>query len=473
MRPVRGYAAWLCCAITSAAAAQPYDFSEADSLLEASLPDLDGHVAVIVRQDDRELYRFQAGDIGYETKTRLASLTKTVSAGVVLALVDEGAWSLDERLGDALPLFESNGLGDPTLLDAFAMRHGIDSAIAYEHDPRFTLAESVARIGLTGYLVFAPPATRLGYDGAGMQAVGRIAELRTGQAWEALARTRILDRCDMPQADYGQFAPNPSVPGGLRSSAEEIIDYAAMILARGRCGGERVLSDAAIERLFTNATRDLPVQQTPWPASHPLYPYGADPDYAFGAWVLAEHPATQHVEEIVGAGAWGSYVWIDRRRGLAAVLITDVPPGSQASMGAALGLFDVARRQVEAAQAGALAATPQGAQVRLRWEPAPGSLATRIHAAATPIRDLFDLREATLLAEVSTDSALVPRFEHYAVTAVFASLENTALVPGGNSVGVASVAVPALPPVCLGALALFWLASARGALRRAALRRRA
>jgi hypothetical protein len=35
--------------------AQPYDFSEAVALLEASRPDLDGHVAVIVRQDGTEL----------------------------------------------------------------------------------------------------------------------------------------------------------------------------------------------------------------------------------------------------------------------------------------------------------------------------------------------------------------------------------------------------------------------------------
>jgi hypothetical protein len=301
-----------------------------------------------------------------------------------------------------------------------------------------------------------------------MQTVGRIAELVTGQAWSTVARTRVLDPCGMPQTDYGQFGPNPSVPGGLRSTAEESIDYAEMIIDRGWCGGERVLSDAAIEQLFTNATRDLPVYYEPWPLFHPLYPYGARPDYAFGAWVLADNPATWHVEEIVGAGAWGSYIWIDRRRGLTAVLFTDVPPGTLASMDAALGLFDVARRQADGAQAGALEATPWGAQVRLQFEPAPGSIGTRIYGAATPIRDLFDLRDATLVAEVTAGSALAPRFAHYAVTAVYAELENTALTPGGNSAAGPAQAVPVGPPWAVPALGLLLF----GCARRAATRRR-
>ena len=39
----------------------PYDFRDATTLLESELPNLSGNVAVLVRQNGREIYRFQRG----------------------------------------------------------------------------------------------------------------------------------------------------------------------------------------------------------------------------------------------------------------------------------------------------------------------------------------------------------------------------------------------------------------------------
>lgn len=413
--------------------APPYDFSVASEWLTAELPNLDEHVAVILRQDGRELFRFQHGDIDYGTRTRLASFTKTVSAGVVLALIDEGVLAEDERLGDALPLFESNGLGDPTVLDCWAMRHGITAPQDYERLPSLTLAQSVTLIGLQGSQAF-PAGTQLGYDGKGMQTVGQIAAQRTGLSWGELARTRIFDACDMPEADYLQFDPNPAVAGGLRSSADETIRYAQMLIDGGLYKGSRVLSPNAVERMFVNETRTLPVYAAPFPATHPFYPYGDQPDYAFGSWILAENPQSQHVEELVGAGAWGSYLWIDRRRGMTATFITDIAPGSQSSMNAALGLFAIARQIVEGAQVRDLAiGSTGGGLTSLSWKRSYGSTQSFVYGSTEPIRDLHGLRKATRLLVTSGSGARVAPYPHYAVTSVFHGFENTALVPGSNS----------------------------------------
>ncbi|MEM9383268.1 MAG: serine hydrolase, partial [Planctomycetota bacterium] len=410
-------------------ASSPYDFRAATTLLEAELPNLSGRVAVVVRQGGREHFRFQAGSIDFDTRTRLASFTKTISAGVVLDLVEDGVLALDERLGDAYPmLFDANGIGDPTVLDCWAMRHGIETLGEFHRDRNLSHLQSVLLIGTQGFEVFRP-GEQLGYDGCGMQVVGLMAAQRSGTDWESVARARLFDPLDMPQADYQQFAPNPAVAGGLRSTAHETMRFAEMVLGEGVYRGQRILEATSIEELFTNRTRDLPIYGSPFPASHPDYPYGVDPDYGFGGWVLAENPATQYVEEVVGAGAWGSFLWLDRRRGLTAVLITDIPPGTQRSMDAALGLFAVARAAVEAQQVVSVAASaPVGGTLELTWTAPPGAGSARVYGAQDPIRDVFDLRAADPLGESADGLLDVPIFPHYAVTAVLVGFENEALV---------------------------------------------
>ena len=78
--------------------------------------------------------------------------------------------------------------------------------------------------------------------------------------------------------------------------------------------------------------------------------------------------------------------------------------------------------------------------------------------------EIFDLRAATFPGETATASATLPRFGHYAVTARFAELENTALVPGENSVA-GPAEVPSAPAMALAALALSLLATGRRARR--------
>ncbi len=421
-------------AVAGTAFGQVYDTSGLDALLAAELGSLRGHVAVQIRQDGREVYRFQAGDIGHATEVHLASFTKTLSAAVVLSLVDEGRLSLDERLGAIFPNFESNGVGGATILDCFGMRHGIRTPVAYEIDRRYTLAQSVLLIGATGVQAF-PPGSALEYDGPGMQAVGRVCELRGLRSWGTLARERIFLPCDMPGADYLEFDPNPAIAGGARSSADETIRFAQMVIDGGVYNAVRVLSESSVERLFTNSTFGLPVTGSPFPPSHPGYPYGEQPDYGFGDWILAQNPDSGHVEEIVGAGAWGSFIWMDRRRGLTAVLITDVPAGTQASVEAALGIFSLMRAEVEAHQVSGIGVSVVGLDAEVSWTVPPGALGVRLYGNDEPIRDVFDLRAAAVLGEFTGGGATVVPYAYYAATAVFPESENVALVPGGNAIG--------------------------------------
>ncbi|MEM7754657.1 MAG: serine hydrolase [Planctomycetota bacterium] len=431
----------------------PYDFAAADTLLTQNLPDFDGNVAVIIQQNGVDIYRYQAGTIDFNTKNRLASFTKTISAGVILSLIDDGKLAPTDRLSDTIPGFTGTTT-DATIQQAWAMTHSFDNPAAFERSRDYTLAQSAALIANTAFSVpdlNTVPGTTLFYDGNGMQTTGRIAELVTGLDWQTIARQRILDPVGMPQADYEQFDPNPAVAGGLRSTANETARYANMILNQGVIDGARVLSEAAVETMFTNTTRDLPVSNTPFPDDPSLYPYNQNPDYTFGAWTLADNPVTGVVEEIMGAGAWGSFIWIDRRRGLTAVLITDITPTTQSSRDPLFDLLNITRQQATINQVANLTAQDFGPDTRLSWQSPPNATAARVYASNTPIRTVFDLRDAQRIATVVTTDAnnqvVVPEANFYAVTTAFNGFENTAVNPLANTAPApiqcrADVAVP-------------------------------
>lgn len=414
----------------------------AEALILRDLQKLDGNVAVLVHQGDEELFRFQRGSIGFDTRTPLASVSKTISGAVILSAVEDGLIDLDTTFAEDLselfssPHEEGAGptMGSATHRHAWEMRSGLDAAQGVEYARRFDLASSVREIAEEGELRF-PPGTVLDYDGAGMQVSGWIAARRAGKTWEALARARIFDPLGMSSADYGRFGNNPSVPGGLRASASDLARFARMIMG-GRAKGEPiVLSQRSIDALFVDATDGLPVQRHPWPESHPDYPLGRRPTYGFGSWVLAKDPASGRVTELAAAGAWGSVVWLDRQRGVTAVFVVNVPRGREMSQDAALGLLSITRNVIDVHQVKGLAIEGTDTHsVRLSWTAPEGASAFEVRGSDAPIEDVFALRSAEALTRTEATSATVPPHRFYAVLAQYGDHVNIAIVPGANAI---------------------------------------
>ncbi len=326
-----------------------YDFSAVDALLTASINAFDGNVLVMIKQGGELIYQFQLGQFGPDTVVHMASATKLISAGTILSVADSGHYALDDRVGDYLPLMQSQGKGDVTIRQCFSMTNGLfDQSQNFEINGALTLEQSVNRIALFTPVIFEGGA-QMAYHGKGMQVAGLIAQNETGVDWFTLAQQRILNPCGMTSTTYDEFGVNPAIAGGARSTANDYLRFLEMIDGGGAYNGQQVLSPAAIAELFTNQSYGLPIYYVPPGIAEgsPWFPYGAEHIwYGFGAWVLARNPTTGRVEEITSPGAWGSFSWIDKRRGTIGMLVTDVPPGGQA-VDSVLHAFELVRRAID------------------------------------------------------------------------------------------------------------------------------
>jgi CubicO group peptidase (beta-lactamase class C family) len=145
----------------------------------------DGRVALT------KVYGEQAPGVPASSATlfNLASLTKPVTAEVILRLASLGALSLDEPM--------SRYWTDPDIASD-PRRERLTARIALAHQTGFPNWRPEG-----GHLAFtSDPGTAFGYSGEGYDYLGRFAEKRVGRSFEELAREYVFDPIGMKNTSY-------------------------------------------------------------------------------------------------------------------------------------------------------------------------------------------------------------------------------------------------------------------------------
>jgi CubicO group peptidase (beta-lactamase class C family) len=124
-----------------------YDLGAVDELLEGSLETLRQGCALILIQDGEIVYRKAFGSFTPDRVVPVASATKAISGGVIMALVDRGKLGLDDRAVKYLPGF-SGDKSAITIRQMFSHTSGLNHRPFYDRDGSCnTLAEAAEKIG--------------------------------------------------------------------------------------------------------------------------------------------------------------------------------------------------------------------------------------------------------------------------------------------------------------------------------------
>ena len=162
---------------------------------------LPGVVAAVVR--DGEL-AWTSGDL--DLQHRVGSITKTMTAVLVLQLRDEGLLSLTDPLGKHLPGIP---YGDRTLRSLLAHDSGVQSeprGAWWERSPGVSFDELVAAIEERD----APfePGTTYHYSNLGFALLGEVVSRLRGESWWACVQTRVLEPLGLTRTTYDATAPH-------------------------------------------------------------------------------------------------------------------------------------------------------------------------------------------------------------------------------------------------------------------------
>ena len=297
-----------------------YDFRPVTAEMQRFVTDMGVPGASLrVNKQGIVVYRQPFGSYTLDTRIRIASATKWLSALVIARLVERGTLRWDSTVGEYFPTAPA-ATHAMTLEQLFSHTSGLpadeDSCLS---NPLFTLATCAERI-LTRPLI-GTPGTVFGYGGNSMQVAGRMAELATGRAWDDLFLDEVAGPLGLVATDYtaGSSTPgyvrnrNPRIGGGARSTLEDYGRVVDMVLARGRVETMQYLLPATLDEMArdrTSGTGDV---------SRP--PTSTGQGYGIGQWLQPIGAGLPPVQS--SPGAFGFTPYVERANGIAGVFLVD------------------------------------------------------------------------------------------------------------------------------------------------------
>lgn len=326
----------------------------------------------------------------------IASMTKAITSACALQLVEQGKLALDAPIGSVLPQLEKpqvltgfDGDGVPQLRPAaraITLRHLLTHTSGHAYDMwREDMVRYMAHAGTPGILtcqnaaletpLVADPGDIWEY-GTGIDWAGKAIEAVSGQNLADYMRDHMLAPLGMRDTAFrigdaqrsrlvemtarGEDGGLSSIAmeveqdpefhmggGGLYGTAPDYLRFCRMILNGGALDGARVLSAATVAHLSKDAIHPVRVKRlpsaVPFATNDAEFFPGYDKGWSLG-FMLNTHdvPGGRSADSLAWAGLANTYYWIDPKRGIAGVLMTQILPFADARVLALLDRFEQA-----------------------------------------------------------------------------------------------------------------------------------
>ncbi len=324
----------------------------------------------------------------------IASMTKAITSACALQLVDQGKLSLDAPIGDVLPRLANpqvltgfDGDGAPQLRPAaraITLRHLLTHTSGHAYDMwREDIMRYMAHEGTPGILTCKEAAleTPLVADpgeiweyGTGIDWAGKAVEAASGQRLADYMHDHILEPLGMYDTAFrigaaqrarlvemtarGEDGSLSTIAmeveqkpefhmggGGLYGTAPDYLKFCRMILNGGTLDGARVLSAATVAHMSKDAIHPIRVKRlpsaVPFATNDAEFFPGHDKGWSLG-FMMNTHDVDggRSANSMNWAGLANTYHWIDPKRGVAGVLMTQSLPFADARVLALLDRFE-------------------------------------------------------------------------------------------------------------------------------------
>jgi CubicO group peptidase (beta-lactamase class C family) len=254
--------------------------TELDALLEKSKKSLGNDAVALIYKDGKIVYKKKMGEYFDEkTQVPIASSSRWLTAALIFQYIDEGKISLETPIADYLPIYATYGKKYITIRHCLSDLIGIESKKWSITEPgKFESLEAMVD-DYAKREIRANTGTDFWYSNMGLNIAARVLEKITKKGFEQLMTQKLLRPLNMKNTSFSSLnnrAVNPA--SGAASTANDYMNFLAMLLNKGLHNGKQILSAKSVDELLALQTKNIPVTYAPKEA--------AGIDFGFGSCIL-------------------------------------------------------------------------------------------------------------------------------------------------------------------------------------------
>jgi CubicO group peptidase (beta-lactamase class C family) len=286
-----------------------------DAFLVANQKLFGGSIVAIAYKGDKLVYKKELekeiGDFNARSEAPAGVASQWLVAATVMAYVDDGKISLDDKVSKYLPIFAKYMKTYITIRNCLSYTTGIRAdppgALKVLQKSKYPDLETEVDAFASKREIETNPGTEIFYSQIGPDIAARVLEVVTKKTFDRCVSDKILRPCKMRGTRFtNDNGLVTDAADGATTTANDFINFLAMLLNKGTFDGKRVLSEKSVAEMETIQFPTLPVKYMPKEAS--------GMKNGFGCWI-------ENGGLISSLNIDGFWPYIDRCRNYAALLI--------------------------------------------------------------------------------------------------------------------------------------------------------
>jgi CubicO group peptidase (beta-lactamase class C family) len=260
----------------------------------------------------------EIGDFNARVQVPAGVASQWLVAAAVMAYVDEGKISLDDKVSKYIPIFAKYMKTYITIRNCLSFTTGIRAdppgPLKLLQKSNYPDLETEVNSFASKREIETNPGTEIYFSQIGPDIAARVLEVITKKTFDRVVQDKILRPCKMHATSFtNDNGVTSNAADGAITTAGDFINFLGMLLNKGSFNGKQVLSEKSVAEMETIQFAKLPVKYMPKEAS--------GLKTALGCWI----DKGSVVSSIYMTGFWP---YVDRNLNYAALLIpkkTDEP----------------------------------------------------------------------------------------------------------------------------------------------------